>query len=43
VDLGPPAPGPAREDVGVVQEAIEQRGDRRGIAQELAPIIHRSV
>ena len=29
--------------MGVVQEAVEERGDRCGIAEELAPVIHRAV
>ena len=39
----PPAPGPALEHVGVVEQPIEQGGDGGRIAEELAPIIHRSV
>jgi hypothetical protein len=39
VDLGPPAAGAALEHRGVVQQAIEQRGDGRGVAQQLAPVV----
>ena len=37
VDFGAPAPGAALEDVGVVEETIEESGDGGGVAEELAP------
>jgi len=43
VDVGPPATRSALEDVRVVEEAVEQRGDGGGIAQELSPVIDRAV
>ena len=43
VDLGPPAARSALEDVGVVQEAIEQRGDGGGVAEQLAPVVDGAV
>src|SRR5712692_8316236 len=38
-----PAPRAAHEDVGVMEQAIEERGDGSGIAEELAPILHGPV
>src|SRR6266545_6244989 len=38
-----PAAGAAREDVRVMEQAIEQRGDGRGVAEELAPILDGAV
>jgi len=35
--------GPAFEYVGMVQEPIEQRGDRSGVAEQLAPVIDGSI
>jgi len=32
--------GPTVEDVGVVEQAIEERGDCGGVAEELAPVVH---
>ena len=43
LDLGAPAARPALEDVGMVQQAVEQRGDGRGIAQQLPPVVDGSV
>jgi len=43
LDFGAPAFGAALEHVRVVQESIEQRRDRRGVTQEFAPIVDRSV
>jgi hypothetical protein len=39
VSLGTPAAWTALEDVSVVEEAVEERGDRRGVAEELSPVI----
>jgi len=43
VEPGAPAARPALEDVAVVEEAIEERRDGGGIAQELAPVFHGAV
>src|SRR6266436_5522036 len=40
VEPGAPAPGPTREHVRVVEEPVEHRGDGRGVAEELAPVLH---
>src|SRR5208283_5485605 len=42
-ELGPPALGAALEDVGVVEEPIEHRRGRCRIAEELAPVVDRSI
>ena len=42
-DLGAPAAWPALEHVGVVQQAVEEGRDGRGVAQQLAPVVDRSV
>src|SRR5437762_459609 len=39
--LHAPAARPAAEDVGVVEEAIEERADGGDIAEELAPVLAR--
>lgn len=38
MDLGAPAPWAAPEDVGVVEEAIEECSDGGGVAEELDPL-----
>jgi hypothetical protein len=43
LDLGAPAPRSAFEDVRVMEQPIEERGDGGGVAEQLAPVIHRSV
>ena len=43
LSLGAPAPGAALEDVGVVEEAVEQSGDGGIVAEEFPPIVQRSV
>ncbi len=39
---GAPASRPALEHVCVMQEPVEQRGDRGGVAEELAPLVDRA-
>ena len=41
--FGPPAPGATVDHVGMVQEAVEEGGDRGGIAEQLAPVLHGAV
>src|SRR5439155_6345565 len=41
--LHAPAARPAAEDVGVVEEAIEERADGGDIAEEFAPVLDRPV
>ena len=41
--LHAPAARPAVEHVGVVEEAIEERADGGDVAEELAPVLDRSV
>jgi hypothetical protein len=43
LQFGAPAPGAAFEDVGVMQEPIEERRDRGGVSEELPPVIDRPV
>ena len=43
MDLRAPAARSALEHMGVMEQPIEQRGDRRGVAEQLAPIIDGSV
>ena len=43
VDLGAPAARSALEDMRVMEQPIEQRGDRRGVTEQLAPVIDRPV
>jgi hypothetical protein len=38
-----PAPGAAGQDVRVVEETIQQRGDGGGVAEELPPVFHGTV
>lgn len=38
-----PAPGAAGQDVGMVEQAIEQRRGGGGIAQELAPVFDGTI
>ena len=42
-DPGAPAAGPALEHVCVMQEPVEQRGDRGGVPEELSPLVDRPV
>jgi hypothetical protein len=42
VEARAPAARAAREDVGVVEEPIEQRGDGGGVAEHLAPVPRRA-
>ena len=37
LDLGAPAARPALEHVRVMEQAVEQRGDGGGVAEELSP------
>ena len=43
LEFGVPAAGPALEYVRVMEEAVEERGHGRGIAEQLAPVVHRPV
>ncbi len=43
LDLGTPAPRSALEDVRVMEQPIEERGDGGRVAEQLPPIVHRSV
>ena len=43
VDLGAPAAWSALEHVRVMQQAIEERRDGGGVAEQRPPIVHRSV
>lgn len=43
MDLGAPAARPGLEDVGVVEQSTEERGDGRRVAEELAPVVDGSV
>ena len=43
VQFGPPAARSTLEHVRVVEEAVEERGHRRGVAEELPPVVHGSV
>ena len=43
VEPGAPAAGSARQDMGVVEEPVEQRGNGRGVAEELAPVLDRAI
>ena len=43
LDLGAPAPRSAFEDVRVMEQPIEERGDGGGVAEQLPPVVHRSV
>ena len=40
---GAPAARPALEHVCVMQEPVEQRGDGGGVAEELSPLVDRTV
>src|SRR5437867_9736968 len=40
---GAPAPGATGQDVGMVEEPIEQRRDGSGVAEELAPVFHGAI
>ena len=43
LDFGAPASRSALEDVRVMEEAIEQRGDGGGVAEQLAPVVDGTV
>jgi hypothetical protein len=43
LDLGAPAPRSAFEDVRVMEQPIEERGDGGRVAQQLPPVVHWSV
>ena len=43
VEFGAPAPRSTLEHVCVVEEPIEERGHRRGVAEKLPPVVHGSV
>ena len=43
LDLGAPAPRSAFEDVRVMEQPIQERGDGGRVAQQLPPVVHRSV
>ena len=43
VEARAPAFRPTGEDVGVVEQAVEHRGDGGGIAEEFAPVLHGPV
>ena len=43
VQFGTPAARSTLEHVRVVEEAVEERGHRRGVAEELPPVVHGSV
>ena len=43
LDFGAPAPRSAFEDVRVMEQPIEQRGDGGGVAEQLAPVVDGSV
>ena len=43
LDLGAPAPGSAFEHVRVMEQPIEERGDGGGVAEQLPPVVHRSI
>ena len=43
VQFGPPAARSTLEHVRVVEEAVEERGHRRDVAEELPPVVHGSV
>src|SRR5712691_5630396 len=43
LDLGAPAPRSALENVRVMEQPIEERGDGGRVAEQLPPVVHRSV
>ena len=43
LDLGAPATRPALEHVRVMEQAVEQRGDGGGVAEQLSPVVDRAV
>ena len=43
LDLGAPAPRSAFEDVRVMEQPIQERGDGGRVAQQLPPVVHWSV
>jgi hypothetical protein len=40
LQLGSPTPRPAFEDMAVVQETVEHRGDRGAVAEQVSPVFH---
>ena len=43
LNLGAPAPGPTFEDVGMMEQAVQYRGDRGRVPEQLAPILDRPI
>ena len=43
LDLRAPAAWPAREDMAMMQQAIQQGGDGRGVAESFAPVVNGPV
>ncbi len=43
MEFGPPAPTAASDHVGMGQEAVEEGGDRGGVAEQLVPVPHGAV
>ena len=43
LQAGAPAARPTGQDVGMVEQPIEQRRDGGGVAQELAPVFHGAI
>jgi len=43
VDFGAPTPGPALQHVRVMEQAVEERGDGGGVAQQFTPVIDGTV
>jgi hypothetical protein len=41
--FGAPTPRPALENMAMVKKPVEHRAHRRGVAQQLSPIFHRTV
>jgi hypothetical protein len=41
--FGPPTPGPAFENVTMMQESVEHCRNGGGIAEQFAPVFHRSI
>ena len=43
MEFGPPAPRAASEDVGVGEQAVEERRHGGGVAEQLAPVVDGAV
>ena len=41
--FGPPTARPAFENVAVMQEAVQHGPDRRGVAEQFAPVFHHPI